>query len=100
MFLIKNYKIIIWDFDGVIKDSIIAKGYAFEKLFKRYGEKISQRVKTHHYENEGLSRYNKIPLYFSWTKKNILKNTIRDLLNEFSSIVSRNVIDSPWVPGV
>ena len=37
----KEYKMVIWDFDGVIKESIVIKSNAFEKLFQPFGEKIS-----------------------------------------------------------
>ena len=30
---LSNYKNIIWDFDGFIKDSVDLKGEAFKKLF-------------------------------------------------------------------
>ena len=47
----KEYKMVIWDFDGVIKESIDIKSKAFEKLFKPFGEKVTKRVKTHHEKN-------------------------------------------------
>ena len=57
---IKNAKIIFWDFDGVIKDSVPVKGEAFRKLFIKYGSDISEKVVDHHYKNGGVSRYEKI----------------------------------------
>ncbi|MEC7219091.1 MAG: hypothetical protein VXW29_01645, partial [SAR324 cluster bacterium] len=32
------YKLIFWDFDGVIKDSVPLKTEAFDQLFCEYGE--------------------------------------------------------------
>jgi|TARA_Y100000310_G_C20511448_1_gene729077 beta-phosphoglucomutase-like phosphatase (HAD superfamily) len=33
-------KVIFWDFDGVIKDSVNVKTRAFEKLFLPFGENV------------------------------------------------------------
>ena len=38
-------KVIFWDFDGVIKDSVEAKSSAFEKIFSSYGSNISNKVR-------------------------------------------------------
>ena len=40
-----NIKAIIFDFDGVIVDSIEAKTNAFEQLYNRYGDDVKQKVK-------------------------------------------------------
>ena len=47
--LIKNSKSIIWDFDGVIKDSVDLKGEAFKKLFD--DQKIFASLWTMPYQN-------------------------------------------------
>ena len=73
---------------------------AFEKLFQPFGEKISKRVKIHHEHNGGLSRFEKIPLYLSWTDQKISKEIIEKLCKRFSSLVFNGVINSKWIPGV
>ena len=100
MKIIKKFKLIIWDFDGVIKDSVLIKSNGFEKLFEPYGLKIVNKVKKHHKENEGISRYVKIPLYLSWISKDMSKKNIKIFYNKYSEIVFDKVIKSPWVPGV
>ena len=90
----KEYKMVIWDFDGVIKESIDIKSKAFEKLFKPFGEKVSKRVKTHHEKNGGLSRFEKIPIYLSWTDKKITKEIIEKLCKQFGDLVFDGVINS------
>ncbi|MBD75016.1 MAG: haloacid dehalogenase, partial [Rickettsiales bacterium] len=42
--LIKKAKIIFWDFDGVIKESVSVKSDAFEKLFQPFGIEIAKKV--------------------------------------------------------
>jgi hypothetical protein len=64
--LVKEFKIIFWDFDGVIKDSVIVKSKGYEKLFLSFGKEVVERVNQHHEANGGVSRFEKIPLYLSW----------------------------------
>jgi len=97
--LINYSNVVFWDFDGVIKDSIEVKSIAFEKLFSVYGSRISNKIRNHHIENNGVSRYEKIPLYMSWCNELVTKKNIQSNCNKFSSLVKKSVIESPWVPG-
>ena len=54
--MIKN---IIFDFDGVILDSVNIKTEAFYKLFEQYGSKIANQVVDYHIINGGMSRFKK-----------------------------------------
>ena len=72
-YLIKNSSVVFWDFDGVIKDSVDIKSIAFEKLFSIYGTKISKKVRAHHEKNAGVSRFDKIPLYMSWSNELVMR---------------------------
>ena len=47
------FELVFWDFDGVIKESVSVKTDAFLELFKPYGSKICEKVKSHHIENGG-----------------------------------------------
>ena len=97
--LLKTAELIFFDFDGVIKESLTIKSNAFEELFLPFGEDIAARVKIHHNENSGVSRLKKIPLYLSWVEPNPTDCLINKFCAQFSQIVMRAVIDSPWVPG-
>lgn len=97
---LSRFNIIFWDFDGVIKDSFGVKTLAFEKLFLPYGQEISQRVKSHHEANGGISRFKKIPLYLSWAGEDVTVDLIDKFCNRFSEYVFKAVINSPWVPGI
>ena len=98
--LIKTASVIFWDFDGVIKDSVSVKSDAFVQLFLPFGKQISKRVKDHHEENGGMSRYEKLPIYLKWAGKKNLENTIYEYEKDFSKLVFERVIKSPWVDGV
>jgi HAD superfamily hydrolase (TIGR01549 family) len=97
--LVNRYKVIFWDFDGVIKDSVEVKSIAFEKLFSIYGSEISNKVRAHHEKNGGISRFDKIPLYMSWSKELVTNESVQEFCNKFSLLVKQSVIDSQWVPG-
>ena len=100
LLFIAKAKIVFWDFDGVIKDSVNVKTAAFEKLFVPYGYEISKKVVCHHEANGGVSRFDKIPLYLSWAGEEVTDELVEIFCNRFSRLVIRSVIESPWVPGV
>ena len=58
--LLAAARIVFWDFDGVIKDSVAAKSDGFEKLFRPFGAEVARRVRQHHEAHGGVSRYEKI----------------------------------------
>ena len=94
-----KYKTIFWDFDGVIKDSVEVKSAAYTKLFWSKNLELNARIQRHHYENGGMSRFEKIPLYLSWLGLEYTPKVISEYCELFSNYVFQSVIDSPWVPG-
>ena len=98
--LLQRASLIFWDFDGVIKDSVMVKSVAFEKLFLPYGREIADRVKRHHETHGGVSRFEKIPLYLSWAGESGDAEQIQNFCDRFSKFACQSVIDAPWVPGV
>jgi len=97
---ILNFKLIFWDFDGVIKESNHIKSKIFSEIFDFQDKYLEEKIIRHHYENSGVSRYLKIPKYLSWSNKNLSENNIRKYSKKFSDEVVDQVIKSPWVPGV
>jgi len=97
---LNNYKAIFWDFDGVVKESLNIKSDAFERLFMSYGENISKKIKSHHEENGGMSRFDKLPIYIEWSGQKPTKKNVSKYAEKFSHLVKKNVINSEWVPGV
>jgi len=92
---------IIFDFDGVIADSVQVKTDAFASLYEQYGNNIVTKVLKHHEANGGVSRFEKIKLYHEYfLNKAITNEEIEELANQFSKLVVKKVIDSPYVPGV
>ena len=95
------YKGIIFDFDGVIADSIKVKSDAFADLYSIFGNNIVQKVVVHHEANGGMSRYEKIKYYHeSFLQQVISPKEINELAYKFSDLVIDKVIAAPYTPGV
>ena len=98
--LIDKKKLIIFDFDGVLVDSVDVKKNAFGEMYAKYGNDIVNMVHEHHIENGGLSRFEKFRHYH----KNFLgidldQNSIDEMAQEFSTFVIQKVVDAQWIPG-
>ena len=52
-------KAIIFDFDGVIAESVNVKTEAFASLYEPYGKDVVNKVEQHHLANGGVSRFEK-----------------------------------------
>jgi phosphoglycolate phosphatase-like HAD superfamily hydrolase len=98
--LLKARQVIFWDFDGVIKDSVMVKSMGYEQLFMSYGKEVVEQVSQHHNIHGGISRYEKIPLYLSWAGEPANTELVQKFCERFSKLVKQAVIDAPWVPGV
>ena len=91
---------IIFDFDGVILNSVHVKTDAFAKMYEQYGETIVKRVLIHHLDNGGMSRYEKIKYYHENFLKEILSVfELEELAKQFSGLVIDRVVNSPYIPG-
>ena len=93
-------KVIFWDFDGVIKDSVEVKGDAFESLFLSFGKKFSKKIRRHHEKNGGMSRFDKVSIYLAWAGQDPTKRIVDQYADKFSQLVKQKVIDSSWVDGI
>jgi len=92
-------KLIFWDFDGVIKDSIEVKTRVFVKLFQPFGAVVVERVREHHEAHGGMSRFDKLPLYLQWADENPNQLRVNEFCDQFGQLVLQGVIGAPWVPG-
>lgn len=93
-------KIIFFDFDGVIKESLDVKTNAFVKLFEPFGSDVAERVRKHHLANGGMSRYDKFPVYLSWAGQPATADVVKNYCEQFSKLAFQGVVDAAWVPGV
>ena len=56
-------KAIIFDFDGVILDSVDVKTKAFKQMYSIYGDDVMRKVVDYHLLNGGISRYEKFKYF-------------------------------------
>jgi len=96
----KSLKTFIFDFDGVILDSLDCKTDAFYQMYLQYGEDIANKVKQYHIFNGGVSRFQKFKI---WHKEyldiDLSDKEIQKLAEKFSELVFEKVINSDPIPG-
>lgn len=93
-------KAIIFDFDGVLIESVDIKTNAFAKLFGSEGNEIVEKVVDYHLKNTGVSRFEKIRyIYKNMLNRDMSERTFDDLCQQFSHLVIDEVVNAPYVKG-
>ena len=95
----KDKRIVILDFDGVIKDSLECKANAFCGIFNNYPEHILSRIRSHHYQHAGMTRSEKIKCYLEMAGVTAIGVDIESKLTDLSEFMIQSVLNAPWVPG-
>lgn len=91
---------VVFDFDGVLVDSVSIKTNAFAALFKEEGPEVVEGVVAYHLKNGGVSRSEKFRYYYSQILRRPLSETeLRGLCDRFQSLVLDGVIHAPWING-
>jgi phosphoglycolate phosphatase-like HAD superfamily hydrolase len=94
-------KTILWDFDGVIAESVNVKTEAFHEMYLPFGEEIARKVVEHHMANGGVSRFEKFRIYHdSFLNIKLSSQDIDCMAQSFSELVLNKVVASPYIPGV
>ena len=95
-----NIKAIIFDFDGVIAESVNVKTEAFSKIYAQYGSDIGEKVVEYHLSHGGISRFEKFKFYHKeYLGIELTNHELKELGNKFSELVMQKVINAPYVPG-
>jgi len=92
-------RLVFWDFDGVIKESVDVKTRAFVSLFDSAGPDVILAVQAHHESHGGMSRAEKIPLYLKMAGERPTPERVAKLCDRFGQAVFTQVVEAPWVPG-
>ena len=94
-----KFKAIVFDFDGVILESVAIKSEAMAVLFAEYPDHVAAIVELHEAYG-GLSRFIKFDLIYRDILKAPLSVARRDELGQrFSDLVVEKVLVCPFVPG-
>jgi beta-phosphoglucomutase len=92
-------RIIIFDFDGVILESVAVKTEAFRRLFLFAPNHVDTIVQFH-LDNGGMSRYDKFRyIYINILKEDLTQSKFDELSEKFAVIVFEEVIKAPFVLG-
>ena len=95
-----KFKNIIFDFDGVLVESLDVKSDAFYEIYLKFGKEIAEKVVNHHKLNSGISRYEKFNLYHSkFLNISLKKEQVKILSDQFSRLVMEKVVMADEVLG-
>lgn len=87
-------KTILWDFDGVILDSMKIRDWGFEEIFKFFDKDKVSLLLEYHRKNGGLSRYVKIRYFFEVILgKNINEYELQKYANQFSLLMRDKLVN-------
>ena len=90
----KNKKNILWDFDGVILDSMAVRDWGFKEIFKDFPQEQVDKLLQYHTLNGGLSRYVKIRYFYNEILgKEISELEVLEFANEFSLLMKKELIN-------
>ena len=91
---------VVFDFDGVLVDSVDVKTEAFVSLFEGEGEEVVRRVVDYHLEHGGISRLEKFRfIYREILCRPLSEEKLHFLCKNFSRIVVGQVVSTRWVDG-
>lgn len=86
-------KTILWDFDGVILDSMKVRNWGFEEIFKDFDQELIDKLLLFHENNGGLSRYVKIRYFYeNLLNKLISKEQVDEYAENFSFLMKMELI--------
>ncbi len=88
-------KQILFDFDGVIIDSMHVRDEGFRTIVEGHDEALIDKFIAYHRYNAGLSRYVKIRYFYeTLLGKTISDNEVNVLANKFSHIMKQRLVSS------
>ena len=93
--MIKN---IIFDFDGVILDSVPTKTEGFKKLFQEFPTELVDKLIEYHIQNGGISRYKKIKYFFNeLINQDISEDEVLNYANMYSQITKKELTNQKYI---
>ena len=88
-------KTILWDFDGVILDSMKVRDLGFEQIFKDHNKELIDQLLVFHRKNGGLSRYVKIRYFFEeLLGEYISEEVVKEYAGKFSLLMRKELTNT------
>ncbi|MCG3168321.1 MAG: Phosphoglycolate phosphatase [Bacteroidia bacterium] len=95
-----RFDAIVFDFDGVLVESVDVKTRAFASLYEPYGAEVVKQVVAWHLAHGGVSRYEKFRHFHqAFLGRTLAPAEESELGERFSALVEKAVIAAAWVPG-
>ncbi len=91
---------VVFDFDGVLVESLDVKAEGFYALYSCHGEDVASAAASHHLKNPGTPRAEKI----SYIQREFLRRELStqenlELCSRLGAIIEEKVANSAWVNG-
>lgn len=91
-------KCIIWDFDGVILDSLAVRDYGFREIFADFECADVEKLISYHQCNGGLSRFHKIAYFFDEILHTpITRDEVQSYAHAFSQIMRKELTNPKYL---
>lgn len=85
---LEKYKVLLWDFDGVIMDSMPVREIGFRKVLKNFPKNQVDTLIAYHRKNGGWSRYVKFRYFYEEIlNSSISEEEVIQLADKFSVIM-------------
>jgi len=95
-----GFDAIVFDFDGVLAESVDVKTRAFAALYEPHGVDVVKRVVEWHLAHGGVSRFEKFRHFHqAFLGRTLAPAEETELGRRFSALVEEAVIAAAWVPG-
>lgn len=89
-----NYKAILWDFDGVLMNSMEVRDLGFVRVLADYPQEQVDALMDYHRKNGGLSRYVKFRYFFEQIRnEQITEDQVNAFAAKFSEIMLSLLLD-------
>ncbi len=91
----KKIKTIIFDFDGVILDSMDTRDKGFYEIFKNYPTNKVDELIVYHRHNGGLSRFHKIKYFYNEILgKDITQKQVSSYAEQFTQVMRKELVNT------
>lgn len=91
--ILSKKSVYIFDFDGVLVDSVDIKTQAFASIYQEHGNDVVNKVISHHRLNGGMNRYKKFNFYHeNFLDKKLSPDELLLMDDKFSELVFSKVL--------
>lgn len=92
--MLNSFNTILWDFDGVILDSMAVRDWGFKEIFKEFSKENIDALLKYHRDNGGLSRYVKIRYFYEdILNEQISDEKVLEYAQHFSTLMKQELTD-------